>query len=151
MRSVKRIEMAAGMAFMALYLSYYAATTAFYHIHTGCNGLISHSHPYIPSDADEPYAPAHRHSQEQCRSIALLADIVTSAVTAFCRPPAPPPGRVVHPPVARRAWHARLPLQRLRAPPAGRALHCRAILREGEDGVAARFHLHSPANTFFIT
>ena len=110
--------MGKAMALLAIFLSYYIATTAFYHIHTNCNGFISHSHPYIPTEGDRPYAPAHTHTDDQCESIDLLDEIVAAVVAVFYVSSERIGRRVFRERYGRKIWKAALILRRLRAPPA---------------------------------
>ncbi|MEG1463788.1 MAG: hypothetical protein RSC11_02650 [Mucinivorans sp.] len=62
---------------VALFVSYYAESTLFFHTHTFSWGTVTHSHPYMPS-------AAHSHTTTECQTIQLLTNLVfTSTGTIF--------------------------------------------------------------------
>lgn len=52
-----------------LYVCFWASTHLFYHAHYLPNGVITHSHPYFPSDTGEP---DHSHTAAQFQFLDLL-------------------------------------------------------------------------------
>lgn len=52
-----------------LYVCFWASTHLFYHAHYLPNGVITHSHPYFPSDNNQP---EHSHTAAQFQFLDIL-------------------------------------------------------------------------------
>lgn len=62
-------------AVIAIFVSYYAESTLFFHSHTFEWGTVTHSHPYMPGSA-------HSHSSSECETIHSLNNILFTIVAA---------------------------------------------------------------------
>ena len=62
---------------VALFMSYYISSTAFYHTHNFYWGSVTHSHPYMPLDKN---SENHTHTPLQCQAIHLLTNIVLTCL-----------------------------------------------------------------------
>ncbi|MEG2605825.1 MAG: hypothetical protein RR980_01120 [Mucinivorans sp.] len=73
----KKISKILKCLLIALFVSYYAESTLFFHTHTFAWGTVTHSHPYMPS-------AAHSHTASECQTIQSLTTLLfIIAGTAF--------------------------------------------------------------------
>ena len=61
------------IALSILYVCFWASTHLFYHAHYLPNGVITHSHPYFPSDNNQPY---HSHTAAQFQFLDILETVL---------------------------------------------------------------------------